>query len=71
MTRLLYNKRDINANNKLIADKRLNSISDMQIRFDKLTKETGVLSATLIAKPAREPPNATLQMQLMVLAERV
>ena len=69
MARLLNNMRDIMANRKLTAEERLNSISDMQIRFDKLKKETGVLSGALPARPALEPPPAAPQMQLKVLAE--
>ena len=58
------------ANKKLTAEERLNSISDRQIRFDKLKKETGVLSGALRARPALEPPPAAQQMQLKVLAEK-
>ena len=58
------------ANKKLTAEERLNSISDMQIRFDKLKKETGVLSGALSARFALEPPPAAPQMQLKVLAEK-
>ena len=70
MARLLNNMRDIMANKKLTAEERLNSISDMQIRFDKLKKETGVLSGALPARPALEPPPAAPQMQLQVVAEK-
>ena len=70
MARLLNNMRDIMANKTLTAEERLNSISDMQIRFDKLKKETGVLSGALPARPAPEPPPAAPQMQLKVLAEK-
>ena len=70
IARLLNDMRDIMANKKLTAEKRLNSISDMQIRFDKLKKETGVLSRALPAKPTLEPPPAAPQMQLKVLAEK-
>ena len=70
MARLRNNMRDIMANKKLTAKERLNSISDMQIRFDKLKKETGVLSNALPARPALEPPPAAPQMQLKVLAEK-
>ena len=58
------------ANKKLTGEERLNSISDMQIQFDKLKKETGVLSGALQARPALEPPPAAPQMQLKVLAEK-
>ena len=70
MARLLTHMRDSMANNKLTAEKRLNSISDMQIRFDKLKKETGVLSGALLARPAFVPPPAAPQMQLKVWAEK-
>ena len=70
MARMLNNMRDIITNTTLTAEKRINSISDMQIRFDKLKKETGVLSGALSARPALEPPPAAPQMQLKVLAEK-
>ena len=57
-------------NNNLSAEGRLNSISDMQIRFDKLTKETGVLSGALPARLALKPPPTAPQMQFKVLAEK-
>ena len=69
MARMLNNMRDIIANKTRTAEELLNSISDMQIWFDKLKKETGVLSGALSARPALEPPPATPQMQLKVLAE--
>ena len=58
------------ANRKLTAEERLNWISDMQIRFDKLKKDTGVLSGALPAMPALEPAPAAPQMQLKFLAEK-
>ena len=70
MVRLLNNMRDIMANRELTAEERLNSISDMQILFDMLKKETGVLSGAFTARPALEPPPATPHMQLKVLAEK-
>ena len=42
MVRLLNNMRDITANKKLTAEEQLNSISGLQIQFDKLKKETGL-----------------------------
>ena len=69
MARLLHNIRDIMVNRKLTAEERLNSISDMQIRFDKLKKETGVLNGAFPAWPALEPPPVAPQMQLKVIAE--
>ena len=70
MARLLNNMRDIMANRKLTAEERLNSISDMKILFDKLKKETGVLSGALFARPALESPPPAPQIQLKVLAEK-
>ena len=52
----LHNKiSNIMASKKLSAKERLNLISDFQIRFDKLKKETGVLSVALLAQAAFEP----------------
>ena len=70
MARMLNNMRDIMANRKLTAKERLNSISYMHIRFEKLMKETGVLSGALSARHALEPPSAATQMQLTLLAEK-
>ena len=70
MARLLNNMKDIMANKKLTAEERLKSISDMQNRFDKLKKETGVLSGALPTRPALEQPPAAPQMQLKVLAKK-
>ena len=47
MVRLLNNMMDITANMKLNAEERLNSISGLQIQFDKLKKETGLLSGAI------------------------
>ena len=47
MVRLLNNMMDITANKKLNAEERLNSISGLQIQFDKLKKETGLLSGAI------------------------
>ena len=58
------------ANKKLTAEKRLNSISNMQIRFEKLINETGVLSGALPTRPALELPPAASQMQLKLLVEK-
>ena len=57
-------------NKTLTAEERLNTISDMQIRIDKLKVETGVLSGALPARPALDPPPAAPQMQLKVLVEK-
>ena len=67
MARLPNYMRNIMANRKLTAEERVNSISDMQLRFDKLKKETGVLSSALSVRPAPEPSPAAPQMQLKVL----
>ena len=40
--RLVNNMRNISANKKLTAEERLDSISCLQIQFDKLKKETGL-----------------------------
>ena len=47
IVRLLKNMMDITANKKLNAVERLNSISRLQIQFDKLKKETGLLSGAI------------------------
>ena len=47
MVRLLNNMMDITANKKLNAAERLNSISGLQTQFDKLKKETGLLSTAI------------------------
>ena len=54
MVRVLTNMRDIKANKKLTAEKWLKSISGLQIQFDKLKKETGVLSDAI-------PPHVALE----------
>ena len=58
--------KDIMANEKLTAEERLNSIFDMQILFDKLTKKTRFYSTARPAMPAFEPSFAALQMQLNI-----
>ena len=45
--RLLSNMRDITANKKIIKEKQLNSVSGLQIQFDKLENETGLLSGAI------------------------
>ena len=70
MARLLNKMRDIMANRKHTVEERLNSISEMQIRFEMLKKETGVLSGAFSARPVLEPLPASPQMQLTVLAEK-
>ena len=58
MVRLLNNMRDITANKKLNAAKCLNSISGLQIQFDKLKKDTGLLSGAIQPQVAHEAPLA-------------
>ena len=52
MARMLNQMRDIMAHKKLTAEERLNSISNLHIRFDKLKKESGVLTGALPAQGA-------------------
>ena len=47
MVRLLHNMMDFMANKKLNAEERLNSISSLQIQFDKLKKKTGLFSGAI------------------------
>ena len=54
----------------LSAKERLNLISGKQIQFDKLQKETGVLSGTLPAQAAPAPPPLTPSVLPMVQAEK-
>ena len=56
--RLLNNKRDITANKKLTAEERLNLISGLQIQFDKLKTENGLLSGAIPPQDALEAPPA-------------
>ena len=58
MVRLLNNMMDITVKKKLNAEKRLNSISGLQIQFDKLKKETGLLSGAIQPQVAHEVPFA-------------
>ena len=68
--RLLSNMRDITANKKLTAEEQLNSISGVQIQFDKLKKETGLFSGTIPPQVALEAPPAALPIQPKVQAEK-
>ena len=70
MVRLLDNIWDITANKKLTAEKQLNSISGLQIQFDKLKKETELLSNTMPPQNAIEALTAALPVQLKVLANK-
>ena len=58
MCRSLIDIRDIMANKKLSAEERMNIISGLQIRFDKLKNETGELSGAL---PVQAVPALLLQ----------
>ena len=70
MVRLLNNMRDITGNKKLTAEEQLNSISGLQIHFDKLKKETGLLSITMPPQVALEASPATLPVHPKVLADK-
>ena len=70
MVRLLNNMMDITANKKLNAEERLNSISGLQIQFDKLKKETGLLSGAIQSQVAHEAPPAARPAQDKVLADK-
>ena len=61
---------DITANKKLNAEKRLNSISGLQIQFDKLKTETGLLSGEIQPQIAHEAPLAARPVQPNVLADK-
>ena len=61
---------DITANNKLNAEKRLNSISGLHIQFGKLNKETGLLSSAIQPKVAHEAPLGARPVQPKVLADK-
>ena len=50
--------RDIMSRKKLTSEKRINLISELQIRFDKLKKETGVLSGFMPAQAAFVAPQS-------------
>ena len=62
--------RDITVNKKLIAEKRINSISSLQIQFDKLKKENGLLSGAIPLQVALEAPPAARPVQPKVLADK-
>ena len=63
MVRFLNIMRDITENKKLTAEERLNSISGLQIQFDKLKKETGLLSGAIPPQIALEAPPAARPVQ--------
>ena len=60
---------NITATKKLNAEERLNSISGLQIQFDKLKKETGLLSGAIQHLVAHEAPLAAWPVQPIVLAD--
>ena len=68
MVRLLNNMRDITANKKLTSNERLNSTSVLQIQFDKLTKESGLLTGAIPPQVALETAPAARPVQPKVLA---
>ena len=70
MVRLLNNMMDITANNKLTAEIRLNSISGLQIQFDKLKKETGLVSGAILFQVAFEASPTARRIQPKVLADK-
>ena len=63
MVRLFNNIRDITANKKLTAEERLNMITGLQIQFDKLKKETGLLSGAIPPQVALEAPPEARSVQ--------
>ena len=68
--RLLNNMMDITTNKKLNAEERLNSISGLQVQFDKLKKETGLLSGAIQPQIAHEAPLAARPVQPKILADK-
>ena len=70
MVRYLTNMIDITANKKLYLEERLNSISGLQIQFDNLKNETGLLSGAIQPQVADEAPFATRPVVPNVLSEK-
>ena len=70
MVRLLNNMIDITANKNLNAEERLNSISGLQIQFNKLKKKTGLLSGAIKPLIAHEAPPAARPVQPKLLADK-
>ena len=70
MGRLLNDIRDIMANKKLSAEERINMISGLQIRFDKLKNETGVLSGALPFQAVTAPLPPAPAVLPKILAEK-
>ena len=63
IVRFLINMIDRTANKKLNEKEQLNSISGLQIQFDKLKKETGLLSGAIQHQVAHEAPLAAWIVQ--------
>ena len=61
---------NITVNKKLNAKRRLNSISGLQIQFDKLKNKTGLLSGAIQPQVAHEAPLAARHVQPKVLADK-
>ena len=70
MGRLLNEIRDIMASKKLSAEEWMNMISGLQIRFDNLKKETGVLSGALPVQAVPAPPLPAPAVLPKILAEK-
>ena len=70
MMRVLNKMMDITANKKLNAEERLNSISGLQIQFDKLKKETGLLSGAIQPQVALEAPATARPVQPKIIADK-
>ena len=69
MVRLLNNMRNIVANKKLTREEQLNLISKLQIHFDKIKKNTGILSGAIPPQVALEAPPAAWPVQPKVIAD--
>ena len=70
IVRLLNNMTDITANKNLNAEERLNLIYGLQIQFDKLKKETELLSGAIQPQLAHEAPLVVWPVQDNVLADK-
>ena len=70
MLRILNNMRDITANKKFTVEKQLNSISGLQIQFDKFKKDTGLSSNAISFQVALGAPPAARPVQPKVVADK-
>ena len=70
MVCLLHNMRNITNKRKLTAEERLNSISGLQIQFDKLKTVTGLLSVAIPPQVAPEALPAAQPLKNNVLADK-